>query len=119
MKVQDSQLTGKARVKKVEILDQGWCDDKWVTITITITITTIIIAIFITIIIAILLLLIINSIIVIEDEFSFKTCCSPTRQRAGRSRSGILGFSSCEYLFFFQHSLRRKYRVFFFHWASP
>ena len=28
LKAQDSQLTGKARVKKVEILEQKWCDHK-------------------------------------------------------------------------------------------
>ena len=76
LKVQESQLTGKARVKKVEILDQRWCDDKWVIVTIIIIIITIVL------IIIFLTLHIIITIIatdIIEGMFSFKTCSSPTR----------------------------------------
>ena len=72
LKVQESQLTGKARVKKVEILDQRWCDDKWVIVTIII--------ILLLIVILLLLIIIISMIIVtIESMFSFKTSSSPTR----------------------------------------
>ena len=29
LKIQERQLTGNARIKKVEILSQAWCDSKW------------------------------------------------------------------------------------------
>ena len=39
LKIQERQLTGNARIKKVEILSQAWCDSKWgITITIMLAI---------------------------------------------------------------------------------